>query len=80
MAGLTIEDLQTGYTGPDAGGGFLYPPEGVPGVAPVPLQASLNSLQQHLWQHHNVLGEMKCAFDEQMSTLQLHHQRQVDDL
>ena len=80
MAGLTIEDLQTGYNGPDAGAGFLYPPEGVPGVASVPLQVSLNSVQQHLWQHHNVLGEMKRAFDEQMSILQLHHQQQVDDL
>ena len=52
---------------------------GVP-LGPIDLAASVNSLQQNLVQHNQILGAMKNAFDEQMGVMQHTHAQELQQL
>ena len=78
MAGLSLDDLQTGQTEYGTGP-FLQPPAGVP-LGPIDLAASVNSVQQNLVQYNQILGAMKNAFDEQMGAMQHTHAQELQRL
>ena len=58
---------------------MLYPPDGVTGIAPVDLNTSMGTLQRQLFQHNQVLHDMKQAFDAQVLSLQAEQQRVQQD-